>query len=235
MSTVGGGVNIVTDGLVLYLDAANTKSYVSGSTTWNDISRGGNNGTLTNGPTFNSGNGGSIVFDGTNDFVSVSANSTINGTSQTVSVWFKNVGTYTTGNQAAEIIGKHTVNGSFNGYGIVLGNNLGNITMFTYVKNASTQWGAGASQIISSLNWYNATTTFTSNSQIILYLNGISVASTSTGVLTNSTEPLRIGRSNDLFWNAYNGSVSQTSIYNRALTSQEVLQNYNATKSRFGL
>ncbi len=69
MSTVGGGVNIVTNGLVLYLDASNTKSYVSGSTTWSDVSRSGNNGTLINGPTFNSANGGSIVFDGTNDYV----------------------------------------------------------------------------------------------------------------------------------------------------------------------
>ena len=63
---------IVTDGLVLYMDAANSKSYVSGSTTWNDISRSGNNGTLINGPTFNSSNGGSIVFDGTNDYVNLS-------------------------------------------------------------------------------------------------------------------------------------------------------------------
>ena len=61
---------IVTDGLVLCLDAANSKSIVSGSTTWNDLSRGGNNGNLVNGPTFNSGNGGSILFDGVDDYVS---------------------------------------------------------------------------------------------------------------------------------------------------------------------
>ena len=60
---------IITDGLVLYLDAANPYSYVSGSTAWNDISRGGNNGTLINGPTFSIESLGSIVFDGTNDYV----------------------------------------------------------------------------------------------------------------------------------------------------------------------
>ena len=60
---------ISTDGLVLCLDAANTKSYPGSGTVWSDLSRGGNNGTLTNGPTFNSGNGGSIVFDGVNDYV----------------------------------------------------------------------------------------------------------------------------------------------------------------------
>jgi hypothetical protein len=59
--------NIVTDGLAFYLDAANTKSYVSGSTTWTDIAN-LTNGTLTNGPTFNSANGGSIVFDGVDDY-----------------------------------------------------------------------------------------------------------------------------------------------------------------------
>ena len=65
--------NIITDGLVLYLDAANTKSYVSGSTTWTDLV-GLNNGTLINGPTFNSANGGSIVFNGVNNYVTLGDN-----------------------------------------------------------------------------------------------------------------------------------------------------------------
>ena len=86
MSTAEGGGNIVTDGLVLLLDAANTKSYVSGSTIWNDLSRSGNNGSLINGPTFNSLNGGSIVFDGSNDFIE----GTITvPTSFTFNVWLK--------------------------------------------------------------------------------------------------------------------------------------------------
>lgn len=60
---------IVTDGLVLCLDAANPKSYPGSGTAWMDLSGNGNNGTLTNGPTYNSGNKGSIVFDGVNDYV----------------------------------------------------------------------------------------------------------------------------------------------------------------------
>ena len=68
MSTLNGGPgNIVTNGLVLYLDAANYLSYTSGSTTWRDLSSSNNSGTLTNGPTFSSANGGSIVFDGVDD------------------------------------------------------------------------------------------------------------------------------------------------------------------------
>ena len=78
---------IVTDGLVLYLDAANTKSYVSGSTVWNDISRGGNNGSLINGPTFISGNGGSIVFDGVNNYVEFGDVLDLGTNSMTVNQW----------------------------------------------------------------------------------------------------------------------------------------------------
>ena len=63
--------NIITDGLVLYLDAANTKSYPGSGTTWRDLSKSQLNGTLTNGPTFNSSNGGSIVFDGVDDYVNL--------------------------------------------------------------------------------------------------------------------------------------------------------------------
>ena len=108
--------------------------------------------------------------------------------------------------------------------------------MSAFVKNATVNYVTlNSTQIISSLNWYNATITFTSNSQIILYLNGISILSRATGLLTNSTQPLRIGQSNDLFFNIYNGSVAQTLVYNRVLTAAEILQNYNATKSRFGL
>ena len=60
---------IVTDGLALCLDAANSKSYPGSGSTWTDLSGNGNNATLTNGPTYSSANGGSIVFDGVNDYV----------------------------------------------------------------------------------------------------------------------------------------------------------------------
>lgn len=67
------GPNIVTDGLVLYLDAANTKSYPGSGTTWNDLSGNGNNGTLINGYIFNSIGNGNLVFDGSNDYVNINA------------------------------------------------------------------------------------------------------------------------------------------------------------------
>ena len=70
------GANVVTDGLVLYLDAANPKSYINGSTSWRDMAGSVYSGTLTNGPTFSSDNYGSIVFDGANDYVNSSVYST---------------------------------------------------------------------------------------------------------------------------------------------------------------
>ena len=76
MAFANGG-SIVTNGLVLALDASDRNSYVSGSTTWNDMSGNSYNGTLTNGPTFNSGSGGSIVFDGSNDYVAIPITNTV--------------------------------------------------------------------------------------------------------------------------------------------------------------
>ena len=67
--TIYGAPSIVTDGLSLYLDAANTRSYPGSGTAWYDLSGNVNHGTLVNGPTFDSGNAGSIVFDGTNKYV----------------------------------------------------------------------------------------------------------------------------------------------------------------------
>ena len=83
--------SLVLSGLTLCLDAANTKSYVGSGTTWTDLSGNSNTGTLTNGPTYSSANGGSIVFDGTNDYATISFNSVFNVTSNpfTVIVWNK--------------------------------------------------------------------------------------------------------------------------------------------------
>lgn len=82
---------IVTNGLVLYLDAANQKSYPGSGTTWTDLSGNGNTGTLTNGPTFSANNNGGIVFDGANDYVSISNSSSLNitGRNITIEVIFK--------------------------------------------------------------------------------------------------------------------------------------------------
>ena len=219
---------IVTDGLVLYLDAANTRSYVSGSTTWNDISRSGYNGTLVNGPTFNSGNGGNIVFDGSNDYVTFLNNSTLQINTGTVSVWFK---TTNAGSGFRSIIAKQ-----FN-YGLFTSDNI----LITYDWSVSVVRSTGIN--IADNTWKNIILSFTNNTgspsnNANIYLNGINVLTTTIKVNTAYLVELEIGRGGTIPTgnNQYiNGNIAQTSIYNRALTAAEVLQNYNTTKSRFGL
>ena len=105
--SLGHGASIVRNGLVLYLDAANPKSYPGSGTTWKDLSGNGNNGTLVNGPTFNSANGGSIVFDGTNDYVITTnlLNPTTNP-NESVFVWFNP----TAAGQIVSELGQATIN-----------------------------------------------------------------------------------------------------------------------------
>ena len=228
MSTVGGGVNIVTNGLVLYLDASNTKSYVSGSTTWNDVSRSGNNGTLTNGPTFNSANGGSIVFDGGDDFIKPPASTTLQLTNFTLSSWVKinvqNINQY--------IIDTST-NASF-GYGYSYRIKTDNkIRFWAYDANNALD----STTTISPNIWYNILVTYDNTTKIqSIYINGVfNVSNTHTNPFVVSTVTnLQIGGSS-IFGGYLNGNVAQSSIYNRSLSAAEVSQNFNATRTRFGL
>jgi hypothetical protein len=217
---------IVTDGLVLYLDAANTKSYVSGSTTWNDISRGGNTGTLVNGPTFNSANCGSIVFDGVDDYVNIST--TPNLTNPLTICAFINTSVTTGSNQ---VIYGPSANGQDNWLSI--SNNRAQIfaTQTSDVNNFSIT----GTKTIQANTWYHITG-IVNNNVISLYINGVFEAASSAQAFTiggwNSTA--RIGqRATGQF--SFNGRIASVYGYNRALTAQEILQNYNATKSRFGL
>jgi hypothetical protein len=237
MSTLSGGPNIVSNGLILNLDAANTKSYISGSTAWNDISRGGNNGTLTNGPTFNTGSGGSIVFDGVDDYVLLNTLSTLVGTSNvSIECWFYN-NTTTSGFQ--NIVGQF--NGS-SGWLIHTSTNVnqkiivlvGGGTAYGGVNNTPT--GAWFNTVLV----YDGTLTGDTN-KLKMYINGIyRTYDTWMGGTVPSTWPnatsVNVAIGSLLGYGRYfNGNIPIIRIYNRTLTSQEVLQNYNATKGRFGL
>jgi hypothetical protein len=234
---------IVTDGLVLALDAANPKSYPGSGTTWNDLSRGGNNGTLVNGPTFNSANGGSIVFDGVDDNISFSGN-TFNyspGTSGEISL---EIWVYPTGPYSSYIAGSTTNLGGFLGQGYFGGSTGWGLGMDTtsginnfqfQVRNSSTISSATSS--FTNNNWYHIVGTFTRNENTRLYINGVltsTVSNTNIGSLTitPNTNNASIGRINSF----YSGCrIPTAKIYNRALSPQEILQNYNATKTRYGL
>jgi hypothetical protein len=232
---------IVTDGLVLALDAANAKSYPGSGTVWTDLSGNGNNGTLTNGPTFSSGNGGSIVFDGTNDYVECGA---LEGSfsSFTVFIWF-----YPT--SVSDYENPIDCNYSFNGTTGNIGPRLemynsGRLTWAYSDKTNDNDSAYGQDVVVSGLQgntWHCAAITYVPNMSNTYY-NGLptglsrSTFGTPTGfvgVMNN----INIGRGFHLGGaeRIFTGRVSNTLIYNRALTAAEVLQNYNATKGRFGL
>ena len=230
MSTAEGGGNIVTDGLILYLDAANTKSIVSGSTTWVDISRGGNNGILTNGPTFNSGNGGNIVFDGVNDFCNLgTSNSTTFPSDFSLNCWVKIFGNVTP--FGSGVISKRNPGTFQSNYQLRFSS-----SRFTFGINGTSPNTVSLSGPLVMLNvWYNITCVRIGTIMRIYYNSVLeNTTSTPAGSSSVSNTVLRIGQNHDL--NApLNGSIGLTQIYNRALTAQEVLQNYNATKGRYGL
>jgi hypothetical protein len=214
---------IVTDGLVLALDAANPRSYTSGSTVWTDLSRGGNNGTLTNGPTFSNTNGGSIVLDGTNDYISLGNPSLYQIFQGTISAWVR---TSSPGNSFRGIIAKQSNYGLFTLDGV--------LATYDWFSNQTRSTGIN----IADNTWKNVVMTFTTNTgspsnNAIIYLNGIPVLTTTIKFSNNNIE-LQIGNGGDAT-QYISGNIAATSLYNRALSATEVLQNYNATKTRFGL
>jgi len=129
---------IVTDGLVLALDAGNTKSYPGSGTTWFDRSGNARNGTLTNGPTFSSANGGSIVFDGVDDYVSCGNPSIFQINQGTISAWVK---TSSPGSDYRGIITKQSNYGLFVRDGILASYNWGtNQHITTGINIADNIW-----------------------------------------------------------------------------------------------
>lgn len=219
---------IVKDGLVLDLDAAKKDSYPGSGTVWNDISGTSNNGSLVNGPTFNSNNGGSIVFDGSNDYMSFNINATnISFSGElTFNIWYK----YLNGVGDTSLL---EIGGNYNYWSLYwdIADTLGYLSfsingnyIFRVTSTTSTKTGA----------WCNSCGTF-SNGAAKIYTNGI-LDNTRTGLtLLNQTGILEGKIAKDNGSNIMGGNVSVAQIYNRALSAAEILQNYNATKGRYGL
>jgi len=226
------GPRIVRNGLVLHLDAAQRTSYSGSGATWYDLSGNRNNGTLTNGPTFSSANGGNIVYDGANDTVSVPHSSLYNVTAVTYLSFVKTPVTYTSHFRA--IFSKQGADRDFNYYVFSSASN-GVIDYFHFSSARIGGFNSLASIPNSSLTldkWHQVG--FSIDSVYLNYiLNGsIIYSSTYTGTFNaNSTYNLAIG-SADNFWL---GNIATSLLYNRALSSPEILQNYNATKTRFNL
>jgi len=211
--------SIVTSGLVLYLDAANSRSYPGSGTSWFDLSGNGNNGTLTNGPTFNSGNGGSIVFDGSNDYCRILLPNTIICDTLTYDCWINNSG--------------------LNGYKTIIDQDnddwffgLLNQELVLYDPNIFT-----GVTILPNV-WYNVSVSHQVNQPCFFYINGNLIFTSGNNNTTHTTSRIGIGAglstttTGDEFWP---GNISVCRFYNRALTAQEIQQNFNATRGRFGI
>ena len=229
------GPKIVTSGLVLALDAADKLSYPGSGTTWKDLSGNSNNGTLTNGPTFSAANMGTIVFDGTNDYVNVAYNSIFNpSTNVSFSLWLTLTATDTTirnpidfgavSDELYFILWRADLSPKRWGFGVRQSDN----TYAETTSNAST---------FSTNVWYNLTVVASSAAgNVSLYINGqLDGSVVYNGTLKqNSGAILYIGAEGANSRRYWQGNIANTLIYNRALSATEVLQNYNATKSRFG-
>ena len=225
---------LTTAGLVLYLDAGNTDSYVSGDTTWYDLTTNDNDGTLVGGPTFDPTSGSSIVFDGDDDNInlgSITSGSTLmlNGSNITICAFIKKD---TGGDTFQRIVDKSTSGGAVDGYSMwVNGSSIG----FSVNNN---NWDTDSSSAV-SLNEWNYVSIVSGPSSTTSYVNGVefvgSYYSGSYSSPPNSTANLRIGTWNHAGGREFKGNIAIVKIYNRDLSQIEILQNYNFLKSRFGL
>jgi hypothetical protein len=234
MSTVNAGwrgPNIVKEGLVLYLDAASGTSYspYTSGNTWRDISGNNYSGSLFNGPIYNSANGGTIVFDGVDDYATT--NLITVGTNNTTNIiWYK-----WNGVNQAKLLSYIGASGT-SGMGFYINNGLntgtaGNKISILYggsffnAIDTGTLFGTLVSNVYTQLIVTRDTTTTR------LYQDGIFLGSTTRTPNGNSSNlAFSLGE-----FLCAPGEVSITMVYNRALSTEEVLQNYNSVKSRFGL
>lgn len=234
---ISRGPKTVTNGLVFCVDAADKNSYPGSGTTWNDIGGQGYTGTLTNGPTFNSSNGGSIVFDGTDDYSITTFSSalnlindpTTNGGIISFSIWT---------NVISNTVGGYIISsgGETSSTGFWMANQNGSPEVG--IKTTSKVWYILITSSDFPLNTWINWTIVCDNTSMYVYKNGVIYSTSSSSGVSVSSQFSRftIGTPTAILGSyCGNNRVSNVLIYNRALTAAEILQNYNSTKSRFGL
>jgi hypothetical protein len=220
--------NIVRRGLVVHLDAASNSSYPGTGTGWYDLTGNLNNCTLVNGPSYSSDNGGTLLFDGSNDYATFSTNQLSPGTGAFTWNWWVKL----TNLSNFSILFSGT--GSNTGYGVVYLNptsgGLGYYATANRILDNNTSFGS---------NWWYIT--FIGNGNVNgsrtlrLYRNAVQAGSTYTADYNFSSSTPNIGANHDSYAELMRGYVSNATYYNRALSESEILQNYNIQKSRFGL
>jgi hypothetical protein len=207
----------VTDGLIVQLDAGNTRSYSGAGFTANGLV-GGIVGTLVNGVGFTSSNNGSFIFDGTNDYINFGNSSTLQQSSGSLSAWTK---ASSPGSGYRGIIAKQGAYGLF----------YTDSVLVAYDWAADTPRSTGIN--IADNTWKNVVLTYQSgvSNGTRIYINGVSVL---TATITIQSQVANLFGGAEANANQFAScQISSFNMYNRALTAQEVLQNYHATKGRY--
>jgi hypothetical protein len=216
------GPRIVTNGLVLALDAADRNSYPGSGTVWTDVSGNNNNFTLNNSPTFSTANGGRFAFNGTNQDATLSSlnlqqNFTLDG-------WFN-----------PNVLNTFVMFGQ----GTTVANQGLHIW---YVSNTSVRFGMYSNDtdftVSTSIgNWYNMVFTYNNSNPFTkqMYINGVAQSGTGASAAYAGSGAFRLGATYSTGGSYGNGSYAGMKAYNRILSASEIQQNYNATKTRFGL
>jgi hypothetical protein len=227
---------IIADGLVFYQDAANLRSYSgSGLTSYSLVSN--KNGLLTNGVGFNTSNQGYFTFDGSNDFIDLTTNLNT-GNDFSVFAWI-----YPTNiNIRNTVVGNSFPYTGTNGWEMATATNyLGTSNTFFIAIGADSSWRTANNESIIRNRWnYMGGTVTNGGGNITLYTGGIAVTSYHSGsmnsnTVTYTTQDMAIGRRISTNTEYFIGNIAMVQIYNRALSAQEILQNYIATKRRYGL
>ena len=223
--------NIVTSGLVLNLDGSWPNSY-SGTTTWFDLSGQGNNGTLTNGPTLNTSNGGSIQFDGTNDYcvVNSNSNSSLSG-DFSISQWYS--ATTNGGDQYRILFETDGYRNGTLGIAIYQYNSYFEIWCRTGVNTYTLIITTSNNTV--GLNIWKTFTLVRNSGVFTFYIDTISSGTYSTDTNNYSNTSYHIGGDGPpttLYW--FQGNIATTQVYNRALSPAEIMQNFNTQGYRFG-
>lgn len=218
---------IVTNGLVLNLDAGFTPSYPTSGTSWYDLGPSGNTSTLTNGPTFTSSNGGCVVLDGVDDYINCGSNLNLTG-GFTCEIFVK----FVTFNSSSGLFGQGpTITNQ--GLHLVYTTGSRGLVFGMYYNDADY----GNNFRPSAGVWYHIVFTYdASNYAKNVYVDGkLLTPTSSTQNIYQGTGQLNIGATYSYAYDVANINISAARIYNRPLTNSEILQNYNAQKSRFGL
>jgi hypothetical protein len=208
----------------MFLDAGNASSYPGSGTAWTDLSGNSRNGTLTGGPTYTSADGGAIVFDGTNDFVQCSGS--ITATAATFVTWMRRNGTQ----------------GSYDGILLSRGSSVTGMmfqssNQLAYIWNNAINtytWNSGLT--LPDLTWCMVAVSVTSSSATayLCQSGGITSATNTVSHTSTTLDDIKIGQ-DDFGGRFFTGNIATAMIYDRALSADEITQNFNALRGRYGL